>query len=132
MTCSNWSSFCVLAFLTAPQASTVHLHRSLLICACSIQQIIAFCISDLESSPALQMAGSRGFLVFSFHPGGYLCAGPFHSPTPTFKVIPVLCSYCFSFESQHPRDCPLKYAKLSQSVCFIHLRILPLCLLFPP
>lgn len=117
MTYSNWSSFCVLAFLTTLQASAVRLCKSLLICTCSIQQIIAFCISDLKNSLCFTDGGLPQCPCLSFHLCGYLCALPWTwHPPPTFQVIPRLGSEDFTSERQQPKDSALKYAKLNQSM----------------
>lgn len=103
VTCSNWNSFCVLASLTALQASDVSSLSSLLICPCSIQQITtAFCISDLKNRLCFADGGLLRFPYLSFHQHGYLYALPLIPSFFfffTFKEISRTLSPFFFWES---------------------------------
>lgn len=85
VTCSNWNSFCVLASLTALQASDIPLLSSWMICLCSIQQIIAFCILDLKNRLCFTDGRLPWFLYFPFHQHSYL------------YVLPLILSFFFTF-----------------------------------
>lgn len=100
VTCSNWNSFCVLASVTALQASAVPFLSSLLICPCSIQQIIAFCISDLKNRLCFTDGSLLWFCYLSFHQHGYLYALPLMLPhLLLIKKCPELFSTTFLWVS---------------------------------
>ena len=109
LTCSNGTHF-------VSQASAVSFLLSLLICPCSIQPVIAFCISDLKNSPVLYRRPST---VLSFFSSAWvsLCFA-FNTVTCfvlflTFKEIPRTSFHYFPSECQCPAERPLKHTNLS-------------------